>query len=39
MAYDKVKFVWDFVISIISCISDLYVWYINMLKRYDHLQF
>jgi len=39
MAQGRDTFVCDLVNSIILCINELYSWYVNPLKRYDHPQF
>lgn len=39
MAQGRDTFVCDLVSFIILCTSDLYSWYVNPLKRYDHPQF
>ncbi len=39
MAQGRDTFVCDLTSSIILCTSELYSWYVNSLKRYDHPQF
>jgi hypothetical protein len=39
MAQGKDTFVYDLVNSIILCTGELYSWYVDRLKRYDHPQF
>jgi hypothetical protein len=39
MAQGKNTFVYNLVIEMILCINDLYVIYIDPLKKYDHPQF